>query len=304
MGYELESHEGAGEGIVRAITERLDHALVQFDCGGDFDEAVHTARKDLKKARSAIAMVRSTLGKKRYRAADVKLRDAGRKLSDARDTTVLGQTLDALGDHFDEEIDVHATQALAVWSKSLWAVPVAEQAGADGPERAVELISEARDSIAEWRLPGGWSLLEPGLTRSYRLGRGGFREIGNHPADEELHEWRKRVKDLWYQLRLLRPIWPGVLGETIDEAHELANLLGDHHDLSLLRPGLDNRELLAEGPARALGQLVETRRQQLLAQAFPLGERIYAEKPKAFERRLHVYWKTWRSRSREKLGPG
>lgn len=33
------------------------------------------------------------------------------------------------------------------------------------------------------------------------------------PSVENLHEWRKRVKDLWYQVRLLTPLWPGMLKE-------------------------------------------------------------------------------------------
>jgi hypothetical protein len=33
----------------------------------------------------------------------------------------------------------------------------------------------------------------------------------------------------------------------------------------------------------------------LQAEALLVGERLYAEPPKAFGRRLHSYWRTWRA---------
>ena len=62
------------------------------------------------------------------------------------------------------------------------------------------------------------------------------------PSAENVHEWRKRAKDIWYQLRIVRRAWPALLGETAGQAHVLADLLGDHHDLAMLREDLAARE--------------------------------------------------------------
>jgi len=48
---------------------------------------------------------------------------------------------------------------------------------------------------------GGWSAVAPGVECSYRSGRKALVTIRRDPADESFHEWRKRVKDLWYQVR-------------------------------------------------------------------------------------------------------
>jgi CHAD domain-containing protein len=111
-----------------------------------------------------------------------------------------------------------------------------------------------------------------------------------------VHEWRKRVKDLTYQLRIVREAWSPVLGETADQAHELADRLGDHHDLALVAAELEaRREAFAgEEERKALLGLVERRQGELLEQAIGLGHRLYAEKPKAFRRRLAGYWEAWR----------
>ena len=54
----------------------------------------------------------------------------------------------------------------------------------------------------------GWEALAPGVRRQYGRGADALASLGDAPTDEQLHEWRKRAKDLWYHLRLLRDLWP------------------------------------------------------------------------------------------------
>jgi hypothetical protein len=101
------------------------------------------------------------------------------------------------------------------------------------------------------------------------------------------------VKDLWYHERLLKKAWPPVLGAQADEAHELSDLLGGEHDLAVLA------ERLGDDPPTEVTDdvldLIDERRAVLLAQIRALGRRVYAEKPKAFERRIGSYLKTARA---------
>ena len=111
---------------------------------------------------------------------------------------------------------------------------------------------------------------------------------------ENLHDWRKRAKDLWYHLRLLKPFSPAIIGGHADEAHRLADLLGDDHDLALLRETLLGGGGEVPVDVEAVIGLIEHRRDQLQAEAMQVGERLYAERPKAFRRRMHRYWKATR----------
>ena len=99
---------------------------------------------------------------------------------------------------------------------------------------------------------------------------------------------RKRVKDLWYQLRLIRDADKHVLGALADHAHDLSDHLGDDHDLALLREEVQRRLDAFASPAdqRHLLQEIDQRRGELQFAAISLGERIYAEKPKKFTNRL------------------
>jgi CHAD domain-containing protein len=157
----------------------------------------------------------------------------------------------------------------------------------------MEIIDAGRDELAAWDLgKDTWKLVEPGLLRAYADGRGALAEVRANPSIEGVHEWRKRAKDLWYHLRILGELWPGVLGETADAAHDLADRLGDHHDLAVLAADLETRDTVEPEAIRAL---IELRQQELLAGAVALGERLYAEKPKAYGRRMKAYWKAARA---------
>jgi CHAD domain-containing protein len=144
---------------------------------------------------------------------------------------------------------------------------------------------------------GGWSVVGAGLQRSYGRGRRAMQRAQKSPTVENLHDWRKRAKDLWYHLRLLRPTAPHTLSGHINEAHALSDVLGDLHDLDVLRATLGK---LAPELATDLGPLValvEHRRAALRDEAGFVGARLYAETPKAFTARIRRYWKIARAQA-------
>src|SRR5688572_14268100 len=60
------------------------------------DEAIHTARKHLKRARANLRLLRDAIGKASYARENAALRDAARPLSGVRDAKVLLETCDTL----------------------------------------------------------------------------------------------------------------------------------------------------------------------------------------------------------------
>jgi CHAD domain-containing protein len=115
---------------------------------------------------------------------------------------------------------------------------------------------------------------------------------------EELHEWRKRVKDLWYHERLLAPTCGGAVRGHAKELHHLADLLGDDHDLALLGRELTDGSIAVPADVDAVIKLIEHRREELQVEAYGIGERLYAESPKAFRRRMRRSWEAGRAMAR------
>ena len=296
--YRLRAGETAGEGVRRVAHGRVDAALEQLRREAEVDvaSAVHDARKDLKKLRSLLRLVRDGLGKERYRAESRRYRDAARLLSGPRDAEVKLETLTGLRERYPEEMP--ATDRLRSALEAERERLAGAQAGdlEQRLEQAAEAIAAGGMEVDGWELTDDdFELLRAGLERSYRRGRRAFRALGDDPADEAVHEWRKHVKDLWNHLRLLRPVWPGTMKGAIGAAGVLADLLGEHHDLAVLIADACART--AAGPdMSALAKLAERRQRELLDQALPLGERLYAEKPKHLSKRLAAYWEAWRLR--------
>ena len=129
-------------------------------------------------------------------------------------------------------------------------------------------------------------MLAEAFTRTYARRPQGVRLAS--PTTENLHDWRKRVKDLWYQQRLLEETWPGVMKAQAKEAKKLSKLLGEDHDLAVLAETLRTDPELTRF-ADEFEPVIAKRRKKLLKRSRKLGRRVYAEKPKAFAKRFGRY---------------
>jgi CHAD domain-containing protein len=308
MAYRFEADERVREAFRRCSDEQLQRAEKELREGIDENpvKAVHAARKAVKKERALLRLGLEAIGKRKRRNENVTLRDAARRLSTTRDAEVLVQAMDSLSDRFAGQIP---ETTFSAFRERLEARRDLARAELNDPELAPAVaagLSSARSRIGRWRLKAsGWDAIGGGLVRTYRQGRKAFRRVGAGvraeagPEVEHLHEWRKRAKDLWYELRLLGPVCgPAVRGQA-KEAHRLSDLLGDDHDLAVLRQTLIELGHSAPADLEAVLGLIDHRRQQLQAQAIVAGERVYAENAKAFDRRIRRYWKAGRAQIRE-----
>ena len=102
------------------------------------------------------------------------------------------------------------------------------------------------------------------------------------------------MKYHWYHCRLLRPLWSKALGARAQAADDLGEMLGDHHDLAVLRATLlDEPHEVGQAADRPVVELIGRRRAELEAEARPIGERLCAEKPKQIGARHARYWDAW-----------
>lgn len=298
MSYRFEADEKPTAGMRRIALERLERAAERLREAGtveDPSDRIHAARKDLKKLRAAIRLLRRELGDDLYRAENERYREAGRLLAPSRDAEVKVETLESLCERFSGRLDPADTSD---WLDELrqerdLAVAEAREGDADSIGAALEAVEEGRARIDAWPLEAdSWKLVGPGISWAYRRGRREMRRAAEDPSGANMHQWRKRAKDLWYHLRILRDARPKALRDSLGRAEELANALGDHHDLTVLRDDLLRRGLpLAERPA--LVAAIAERQQELTSTAFALGGCLYAKKPKTFRRKMRRGWRKW-----------
>jgi len=290
----------AREQIDRAIGEILDEAL-------DRHEAVHQVRKRCKKLRGLIRLVRPEFDDFQYENAF--FRDAARELSCVRDAQSVIECFDKLAEHFHDQIDsdvfTSVREQLAQRRQKSTEDRLALE---DRLDEFLAAMREARRRVVAWKIhANGFSAIEGGLGKTYGRGRAALKDAYNDPSTENFHEWRKRVKYHWYHARLLRRTWSEMMEVHVKAADDLSDLLGDDHDLAVLRSTvLDGPDAFGDTTdVQTLIGLIDRRRAELQSEARPLGERLFAEKPNRFAARLRKYWKTWRGskKTEPKLQP-
>lgn len=288
MAYKFGTDEPVQAAIVRCAREQLDHAVSELSEGINEDpvRAVHSARKAIKKERSLLRLARGAMPANQRRRENAALRDAARELSGTRDADVMITTLESLSDRFAGQLPAKTFRAIRAQLKAGRGRNGASPRSALD-SRAVQELGAVRLRVDDWKLYGvGWKAIDSGLARSYSRGRKAFARAQRSGTPEDQHEWRKRVKDLWYHYRLLAPIGgPTVQGQAKD-AHRLADLLGDNHDLVVLDHELTSDVMPVPVDLDGVVSLIDHRRNELQTEAIALGERVYAESPKAFRRRM------------------
>jgi CHAD domain-containing protein len=290
MGYRLRSGEGAADGVRRIARGQIDFAADELDGkgDGDLDRAVHESRKAFKRLRALVRVSRDALGDKAYRRENTIFRDAGRRLSGARDAAVMVEALDDLTARYRTELPDDAFSGLR---EALAAEAAAASARLADDRGAVEevrgTLAAARRRVAGWPIDddGALELLEPGFERIYRRGRRALKAARRDADTEQLHELRKRAKELWHAAQILRPAAPKPMKKLARRAHALSDLIGDDHDLAVLSATARERHAtLAPGELALLESLIARRRGRLQRKALSRGRRLYARKPRKLAR--------------------
>jgi len=295
--FRIEPTETPETAVKRIAGERLDlviNLLTRPD--DDFDKAVHTARKNLKRIRALLRLVRDEIGDETYRRENACYRDAGRRLAPLRDSAVMVMTLDAIRAHCQTPDAFAATRSQLAARQTA----IRRQFGADADvtaETAASLRQAKRRFMALPITQADFGAFYGGLHRVYRRGRRRMALAYADPAaqPERFHDWRKRVKYLWYHLEILEPLWPPVFQEWVRELHHISDLLGDAHDFMALHDLLISEPEMFTDKAELAGllPLLAERRRELEEMARPYGRRLYAEKAAAFSQRIAVLWDVW-----------
>lgn len=297
MPYRLKASESVPDGIKRIVIEELDSATEQLsrDDRKNRDEAIHEARKSVKKIRGALRLVQPDLGAT-YRKENQRLGELGRKLSEFRDAAAIIETFDSV---IQKHKDGLQNNTLGSLRRGLEKSKDETEENSDIDKvvkGAIATLGGFRKRVNTWPLKtDGFRAIAPGLTARFRRGRKIMAMAQKDARPENYHEWRKRVKDHWYHIRLLENIWTEVM-----QAHEasLKNLetwLGDDHNLVVLRDKLANKpeDYGDEQDIRLFLALADQYQKELREKAISLGQRVYEEKPRQFTRNIAKLWDAW-----------
>jgi CHAD domain-containing protein len=272
VGYCVQSGEPIVRGLKRVAREEVDAAIRQLTGTGDCHEAIHEARKSIKKLRALLRLIEPKLGNV-ARTESHRLRDLARSLSAVRDAAAMVETFDQMAEAHPAEMGLNRFAGIR---RQL--IETRDQAVCGFDEKSamaagVAELRKLRRRINLWRLHGeGVALFAEGFENAYADGRKALRRAEKHASSGNIHELRKRVKDHWYHVRLVGPLW-SASSEAYEHAmKELQETLGDANNVTVFLQTVDRAEL---GPLR---DLAVRWRDTLRARALEDAARVYVSK--------------------------
>ncbi len=295
MAYRLKLKEPLVKGVRRIAGEQLANAAARLQSDADTETSVHEARKCLKRTRALLRLVRPGLGESRFREMNQRLRDIARALSAARDRDVVRRLLAELAAGKPSQAKA-AERFLAVLDATRTVAP--EPAAAQDIAAAAREIEAIRSDLDEIGLDRpGIDTIVVGLTKSHRSGRKALERAVEHHGDEEaLHDLRKAAQAYWRQMILLQHAWPEACLARAGAAKEVADLLGQDHDVALLEGVLagPEAEALARGDHGMLSRACKARHHELRAMALPKAQLLFIEKSEHLGERMRALWEASR----------
>jgi CHAD domain-containing protein len=299
MPYRLKSGETIPENVKRIAREEVESAARQLSkaTAATRDTAIHEARKSLKKTRAILRLVRPEL-QSTFDTENKRLRGIGRRLSEFRDAQVMIETFDALKREYGDRMSGRTFDSIR--RELLRRKRVSQNNGriAAAIKRAGAMLNTEAGRVNRWPLHAdGFDAIAPGLISAYRQGRKAMEAARKDSTPENAHEWRKRVKDHWYHVRLLEGLWTDVMTGYEKSLKDLETWLGEHHNLEVLREKLaaEPESFGSQADVDLALNLIAKYQKRLMKDALSLGERVYEERPRDFERRMRGIWDAWQS---------
>jgi CHAD domain-containing protein len=288
MSSRLKHKEAPGQALRRVCRRHVDQALTCLRRAHQ-PEGVHEVRKEIKRLRAIFRLTRGSRSQNDHRKTAKSMRLAAKPLAASRDARVTRKAFETLVGRKARQFPnlqsalktycLHAARSFKNQDFGALARLILKKAGGQ--------LDDLKPKRA------GWAEIKTGLKRSYARGRDACELARLKPEPGHFHEWRKEVKNLWYQLDFLCPDWPPKTKEMLKGLEKLGEQLGDEHDLVLLESfAKEHREFSQE--TVALQRLIDARRRRLGVRIRQLGSRLYATSPELVCAQLEQDWKAWR----------
>jgi hypothetical protein len=254
--------------------------------------SIHATRKCLKRCRSILRLARPGLSEKVFRNQDRLFRDVARLLSHDRDREVMADTLAMLAGRSAGNNKTALAAAIADLDAPSPNGSAFPSAGENISE-AISRLQKADHSIHELQLRGARrQVLASGYAGTYGEARGALKAAYRVNDDEAFHTFRKALQHHWRQSQLLSPLWPEIMNVRIAAAHDLSQMIGTDHDLSLVVARYSDPERSTLDPATGAVICAAARAEQarIRGDAAPLARRLFAQKPQDMERMIISLW--------------
>jgi len=291
MSLTIHVQQKAGDNAQRILNSYLQKCREALELK-DAHQAIHESRKQMKKIRAFNRLHRYSISEKKYQMTNTYYRDIARLMSDARDATAMLESLRHISEDLEGEAQEKAFRDIKnhmISRKSAVSRNKINQGKLLDQVKAS--LSRAEKINTSWRVKrDGFDAYHGGLKKVYKDCQKAMKKTYKKESDANFHDWRKRVKDLRYQIAYLEEVWKLPMQGLEEELHQLTDYLGVHNDLAVLKAYIQQMDYDHQEAITALVSLIESKQKNLRKHARPLGAKLLYEPKSEFVDRIAFYW--------------
>jgi CHAD domain-containing protein len=295
MPFRLRSTETVADGLRRLAREELKSISTLLDrAARPQDEAIHEIRKSVKKTRAILRVVRADKGSGLAKSAK-RLHAINSRLSPLRDADVMLETLDTLRTRDRRTLNgscfARLHRQLSAHRRTVMKA-ARRQASSQDLRRSVRKV---RQTARHWKFTHRqFGSLAAALRLSHDAGRRALARARKRQQAADFHEWRKHIKALWYELRLV--VGAGArIRRDVKTLHLAEVWLGTEHDIVVLCDELSKD--VGEGDSRIdldrIRLVGDRYRLELRTKAAASTRRIYARASRDYVKSVKREWERW-----------
>jgi CHAD domain-containing protein len=305
MAFRVRPEESMMQGLRRLAKKELSSAAEHLHGSKPpGEDAIHEARKSVKKVRAIVDLVKSDNGHG-LAGSKRRLRDANRVLSQARDAAAMNEILSKLLDRqprpLSEHTRVRLRRQLSTRRDAVARTTAREEAWKD----VADELRAIKRTVKRWsQSHQGFGSLVPGLRVTHKRGRKAMARALDRGRADQFHEWRKQIKALWYELRLIEDS-SARIRKDIKALDQAETALGDDHNVAVLCAYLSGAQAVTYDPheIRNFRRSGDEYQQELRRQAIASAKAIYAMPTGDFVRGVRKEWRNWERTNRGSRSP-
>ena len=298
MSFRLKPSKPIGNQLARIVAGELRQATQEMAERSPGETSIHEARTHVKKIRAVLRMLRKPLGND-YARLNECARSAAHQLSAIRDADAIATTMDSLWRRYHDVITPAAFRRANATLNVRRRQAHARLGGRTLGDIRQSLKGSGRDLRSNVRSVATGGTVRAGIQRGYRRARQAMNDATSTNADDALlHTWRRRLKDHWYQMRLVEGL-DGHVHPRVRRLKRLQDWLGEHHNLTLLRSAILEQPRQF-GQARSVSLIlgcIDKRQAALRRRSVRGGRRLFSRKPASFRKEIKRWWQSSRTSS-------
>lgn len=218
--------------LFRSLNE--DIALSLLQACRDSDTGIHDARKRCKEVRALLRLLRPWLKAEAFRRHQQFYKAVAGQLAGNRDALVMLNTWRTLQHQWPELRSDGFQSVDSCLAAEERIDPISHRGEAFFVKLALKLERE-RFAATDWDLPSKHRELMPSLQRIYRKARKSERIADKSGQIDDFHDFRKCSKDLYYCLRMLRPLLSKRAKPTVRALRAMTEIQGVVNDHAVLQ---------------------------------------------------------------------